>query len=127
MTADCGTLFRLTLQAEAVELAGDVGDEALGASSKAELGDEVTDHAVEGLLVGFHGLRAQHVLPQEAPDGLPLLPLAGNKTGKERNEVTDLRAKMVLKWCCFIPQINVLIWWDNAQSNDIKVRLQIWL
>lgn len=73
----------LTLQAEAIELAGDVGDKALGASAKAELGDEVADHAVEGLVIGFHGLRAQHVLPQEAPDGLPLLPLAGNKTGND--------------------------------------------
>lgn len=90
MTADWGgggthTLLLLTLQAEAVELAGDVGDEALGAPAKAELGDEVSDHAVEDRLVGFHGLRSQHVLPQEAPDGLPLLPLAGNKTGKEQN------------------------------------------
>lgn len=77
----------LTLQAEAIELAGDVGDEALRASAKAELGDEVIDHAVEGLVIGFHGLRSQHVLPQEAPDGLPLLPLAGSKTGNYRKQL----------------------------------------
>lgn len=69
----------LTLQAEAIELAGDVGDEALGAPAKAEFGDEVFHHAVEGLVVGFHRLGPQHVLPQEAPDRLPLLPLAGNR------------------------------------------------
>lgn len=77
----------LTFQAEAIELAGDVGDEALRASAKAEFGDEVTDHTVEGLVIGFHGLRSQHVLPQEAPDGLPLLPLAGNKTEYHRKEL----------------------------------------
>lgn len=77
----------LTLKAEAIELAGDVGDEALGASAEAEFGDQVVDHAVEGLVVSFHGLRSQHVLPQEAPDGLPLLPFAGNKTGNYKEDL----------------------------------------
>lgn len=85
----------LTFQAEAIELAGDVGDEALRASAKAEFGDEVGDHAVEGLVIGFHGLGSQHVLPQEPPDGLPLLPLAGTRQeGTERNEdVTSHRSE----------------------------------
>lgn len=68
----------LTFEAEAIELAGDVGDEALGASAHVKFGDEVTDDATEGLVVSFHGLRSQHVLPQEAPHRLPLLALSGN-------------------------------------------------
>lgn len=57
----------LTFEAEAVELARDVGDEAAGSSVHAELVDEVADNAVEGLVVSLHGLGPQHVLPQEAP------------------------------------------------------------
>lgn len=66
-----------TFEAEAVELAGDVGDVASGAPADAELGDEVADDAVEGLVVSLHGLGPQHVLPQEAPHRLPLLAFPG--------------------------------------------------
>lgn len=66
-----------TFEAEAVELAGDVSDEASGASADAELGDEVADDAVEGLVVSLHGLGSQHVLPQETPHRLPLLAFPG--------------------------------------------------
>lgn len=62
-----------TFQAEAIELAGHVGDEASRASADAKLGDEVADHGVERLVVSLHSLGSQHVLPQEAPHRLPLL------------------------------------------------------
>lgn len=80
------TARNLTLQAEAVELAGDVGDEALGMSAKAKLGNEVTDHAVQGFIVSFDRLRSQHVLPQEASHRLPLLPLTGNTQRVKMNK-----------------------------------------
>lgn len=71
-------VWSLTFEAEAIELAGDVGDEVLGASAHVKFGDEVTNNAVEGLVISFHSLRSQHVLPQEAPHWLPLLALPGN-------------------------------------------------
>lgn len=71
-------VWSLTFEAEAIELAGDVGDKALGASAHVKFGNEVTDNAVEGLVISFHSLRSQHVLPQEAPHWLPLLALTGN-------------------------------------------------
>lgn len=66
----------LTLEAEAVELAGDVSYEALGGPAKAKFGNQVTDDVVQGLVVNFHSLRSQHVLPQETSHFLPLLSLA---------------------------------------------------
>lgn len=72
------TTRNLTFKAEAIELAGDVGDEAFGVSAKAKFSNEVTDHAVQGFIVSFHSLRSQHVLPQETSDRLPLLPLTRN-------------------------------------------------
>lgn len=106
----------LTLEAEAIELAGDVSDEALGASAKAEFGDQVTDHVVEGLVVSFHCLRSQHVLPQEAPDGLPFLPFAGDKTGNYRKELgsdhKDLRVDFG----------SISNWTDNRFINLMRRR-----
>lgn len=69
------TTSNLTLQAEAIELAGDICDEALRMSAMAKFGNEVTDHAVQGSIVSFDRLRPQHVLPQETSHRLPLLPL----------------------------------------------------
>lgn len=76
-----------TFQAEAVELAGDVGDEASGASADAKFGDEVADDGVEGLVISLHSLGSQHVLPQEAPHRLPLLTFPVD-TEKQPNEST---------------------------------------
>lgn len=73
-----GSAWNLTLEAEAIELAGDVSDEALRASAEAKFGNEVTDHTVQGFIIGFHCLWPQHVLPQETSHCLPLLPLAKN-------------------------------------------------
>lgn len=83
----------LTLKAKAVELAGDVRDEALRASAKAKFGNQVTDHGVQGFIVGFDCFWPQHMLPQEAPHRLPLLPLTRN-TEKKMNK------RLKLEWCC---------------------------
>lgn len=69
------TTSNLTLQAEVIELAGDVSDEALRTSAQTKFADEVSDHGVQGVVVSFHRLRPQHVLPQETPHLLPFLPL----------------------------------------------------
>lgn len=74
---------RLTLEAKAIELAGDVSDEALGKSAKAEFGNEVTDHAVEGFIISFNCLWPQHVFPQETPYCLPFLPLTSQTDKNE--------------------------------------------
>lgn len=69
------TAWNLTLEAEAIELAGDVGDKALRMSAEAKFGNEITDDTVQGFIISFHCLRPQHVFPQETPHCLPLLPL----------------------------------------------------
>lgn len=76
-----------TFQAKAVELAGNVRDEASGASADAKLGNEVADDGVEGLVVSLHSLGSQHVLPQEAPHRLPLLAFPGDME-QRANETT---------------------------------------
>lgn len=74
----CNLHGHLTFKTKSIELAGDVSDEASGASTEAKLSNEVTDHAVQGFIVSFHSLRPQHVLPQEASHGLPFLSFTSN-------------------------------------------------
>lgn len=94
------TMSQLTLQAEAVELAGDVGDEALGMSEEAKFGNEVTDHAVEGFIISFNRLWPQHVLPQETSHCLPFLPLTG-QTHRRKHKHLSIHPKIlfnVFRW-----------------------------
>lgn len=68
----------ITFKTKAIELAADIIDEAMRASAKVKFGNEITDHGVEGFIVSVDCFRSQHMLPQETPHRLPLLPLTRN-------------------------------------------------